>query len=164
MNIKLLAATVAALFVTPAAAQAQNIAIEANGARAQERWGAELGVGYNFRAGPITVRPIGGVLVYPGENDRYYNDTFSNGETRCRDSQNGQFARDSLCDNTAASLYGKVEATATIPLIAEIGAGARFSSDRTRIYGTAAFAILPAFKVKANVGDRYYALGLLASF
>lgn len=149
--------------LVPAAASAQ-VAIEANGARAQSRWGGELGLGYNLRAGPITFRPIGGALIYAGDNDRYDRQTLANGNTVCRDTSNGQFANRDRCGNTAVSWYAKTEATVSIPLVAEIGAGARFSSDKTRFYGTVAFPVLPALKVKGNVGQRYFAAGLLASF
>lgn len=60
--------------------------------------------------------------------------------------------------------YGKVEATYTIPLSAELGAGARISGDKSRIYATASLPLAPRIRMKANVGDRYYALGLRASF
>jgi hypothetical protein len=153
---------VSLLAALPSAASAQ-IAIEANGARAQQRWGGELGVGYDFGVGPFTLRPIAGVLIHSGDNDRYFEDDLDNGQTRCRDSSNGQFARDDLCDNTALKPYGKVEATVTVPLVAEFGAGARISSDRMRIYGTAAVNLLPKIKLKGNVGDRYVAIGLMAN-
>lgn len=146
----------------PSAASAQ-IAIEGNGARAQGRWGAELGVGYNLGVGPFTLRPIVGALIHSGDNDGFFEDDFDNGQTRCRDSSNGQFARDDLCNNTALKPYGKVEATFTVPLVAEFGAGARVSSDRMRLYGTAAVNLLPKIKLKGNIGDRYVAIGLMAS-
>lgn len=151
-------------FATPVAAQAQDFAVEGNGTRAHGLWGGELGVGYNVRFGPVTLRPIGGVFLYAGDNDRYRSEEISGGNTICRDLTNGQFADKSNCNNTAAKLYGKVEGTVAIPLVAEVGAGARFSGDRTRLYGTAAVDLLPALKLKGNVGDRYAALGLLARF
>jgi len=160
----LAAMTVFLVGALPLAANAQNIVVEGAGARAHSIWGGELGVGYNLRAGPVTLRPIGGVFLYAGDNDRFQNETFSNGNQICRDLSNGQFADDSDCNNTAAKLYGKVEGTVSVPLFAEIGAGARFSGERVRIYGTAAADIFPRIKLKANVGDRYVALGLMAGF
>jgi hypothetical protein len=67
-------------------------------------------------------------------------------------------------NDSGTKIYGKVEATYTIPLSAEIGAGARFSGDRTRIYGTASVALFPGIRLKANLGDHYYAVGLRAGF
>ena len=60
--------------------------------------------------------------------------------------------------------YGRIEATYAIPLLAEVGVGARFSSDQTRPYGTLALPLLPTLKLKANAGPRYYALGLKLGF
>ena len=153
---------VSLLAAIPSAASAQ-IAVEGNGARAQQRWGGELGIGYDVEVGPFTLRPIVGALIHSDDNDRYIEDDLDNGQTRCRDTSNGQFANDDLCDNTALKPYGKVEATVTVPLVAEFGAGARISSDRMRIYGTAAINLLPKIKLKGNVGDRYVALGLMAN-
>lgn len=126
------AALAATMLVASQGAAAQGLVIEGNGARTQGAWGAELGAGYEFAAGPITVRPGGGAFV-PLEDE--------GGDLR---------------------LYARAEATVTVPLVAELGVGARFSGDRTRLYGTAAFAILPRIKMKANVGERYVALGLMA--
>jgi len=160
----LLGAFGAAAVMLPATAQADGLLIEGNGARAHSEWGGELGVGYNVGAGGFAVRPIVGAFIYQGDNDRYYEDTFSNGQSRCRDSTNGQFADDENCNNTAVKAYAKVEATYTLLGSAEIGGGARFSSEQARLYGTVSFPLAPRIRVKANAGDRYYALGLRADF
>ena len=118
----------------PATASAQGVAIEGNLARAQGHWGGELGIGYGFRAGPITLRPIGGLLIHSDNDER------------------------------EVKPYAKAEATVTIPALAEVGAGARISGDRTRIYGTAAFDLLPKLKLKGNLGDRYAAIGIMGQF
>lgn len=152
-----------AMGYTPAVS-AKGLMVEANGARAQGEWGGEFGVGYAFGAGGFRLRPIVGVFVFAGDNDRYYTDELSNGQERCRDSNNGQFAKDSKCDNTKVKPYGKVEATYSIPLFGEVGVGARFSSSKVRAYGTAAVPLAPKIALKANVGDRYYAVGLRAGF
>lgn len=155
-------ASAAALQCAPALAN--GLTLEANGARAHGHWGAELGAGYTLSAGGFSLRPIVGAFIYRGDNDRYYDDTFSNGQTRCRDSETGQFAKDSKCDNTAVKAYGKIEATYSIPLVAEIGGGARFSSDKVRPYGTVAVPLAPRISLKGNAGPKYYALGLKAGF
>lgn len=132
MRIITKAVLAAAMCVAANGAAAQGLVIEGNGARTQGAWGAELGAGYDFTAGPITLRPGGGAFVPFGEDD---------GDVR---------------------LYARAEATVTVPLVAELGAGARFSGDRTRVYGTAAFNLLPRIKLKTNIGERYFALGLMA--
>lgn len=60
-------------------------------------------------------------------------------------------------------VYGKVEATYSVPLIATLGVGVRASEDDTTPYGTVALPIAPLFSLKGNVGDGYYALGLKLS-
>lgn len=162
-KIALLLAAVIGISTAPTA-HANGVMIEANGARAQSTWGGELGVGYNFSVAGFTIRPIGGVLIHEGDNDRYYKDTMQNGQTRCRDSSNGQFAKDSECNNMAFKAYGKVEATYTFPRSIEVGGGARFSGEKVRAYGTLSMPIAPKLRLKANGGDRYYALGLRANF
>jgi hypothetical protein len=162
---KLFRAALAFVAVVQAApVMANEVMVEANGAKAQGRWGGELGVGYSLTAGRFSLRPIVGAFIYKGDNDRYYKDTFSNGQTRCRDGETGQFAKDSECNNVAVKAYGKIEATYSIPATVEIGGGARFSGDKVRPYGTMALPLGPKVRVKANGGPKYYALGLAAGF
>jgi hypothetical protein len=61
-------------------------------------------------------------------------------------------------------LYGRVEAAYTIPLFATIGAGVRFSGDNTRPYATLAMPLIPKLRAKANVGPKYYAVGLTLGY
>ncbi|MBA4090334.1 MAG: hypothetical protein C0494_07065 [Sphingobium sp.] len=61
-------------------------------------------------------------------------------------------------------LYGRVEAAYTIPLSATIGAGARFSGDNIRPYATLAMPLIPKLRAKANVGPKYYAVGLTIGY
>ena len=118
----------------PAGANAEGVAIEGNLARAQGHWGGELGAGYGFGVGPITLRPIGGLLIHSDNDER------------------------------EVKPYAKAEATVTIPALAELGAGARISGDRTRIFGTAAFDLFPKLKLKGNLGDHYVAIGIMGQF
>lgn len=154
----------AALAIQCVPASANGIMLEANGARAQGRWGGELGLGYSLSAGGFSLRPIAGAFLHRGDNDRYYMDRFSNGQERCRDSETGRFAKDSECDNLAVKAYAKIEATYSIPLVAEVGGGARFSGDKVRPYGTVAVPLAPKISLKGNAGPKYYALGLKAGF
>lgn len=61
-------------------------------------------------------------------------------------------------------LYGRVEATYSLPVSATIGAGVRFSGDNTRPYATVAMPILPKLRAKGNVGPKYYAIGLTLGY
>lgn len=61
-------------------------------------------------------------------------------------------------------LYGRVEATYSLPAFATIGAGVRFSGDNTRPYATVALPLVPKLRVKGNVGPKYYAMGLTLGY
>lgn len=155
----------AVMAVAPiASVQAKGFGGEALGTRAQGEWGGELGVGYNAQLGPIAIRPIGGIFVHKGDNDRYYDDTFSNGQSRCRDGQTGQFASDSKCTNIAVDWYAKAEVAYIASAVFELGGGARFSSEKVRPYGMAAFRLNPTLKLKGSGGPHYYSLGISAGF
>lgn len=67
----------------------------------------------------------------------------------------GVFLRDG-----GTRLYGRVEATYTIPLSLTLGAGVRVSGDNVRPYGTVAMPLIPMLKLKGNVGPKYYGVGL----
>jgi hypothetical protein len=73
------------------------------------------------------LRLLGAVDVFvPEADDRYYRDTFSNGQSRCRDSVTGQFASDSKCG--AALAFGAIRAEVLLPVLdtgIEIGPGFR---------------------------------------
>ncbi|WP_230770211.1 hypothetical protein [Sphingomonas sp. Leaf4] len=162
MNRLLGIALAAAAFGCAAPASAQ-VVLEANGARADGRWGGELGVGYDFSILPgLRVTPAVGALIYAEDNGRYY--FYDNGGSEaCRDSTNGRYADKELCSNTRLRAYGRVEATYSVPLVATFGVGARIS-DEVVPYGTVAFPIAPKINLKGNVGDGYYAAGLRLSF
>ncbi len=61
-------------------------------------------------------------------------------------------------------LYGRVEATYSIPLSVTLGAGARVSSDEIRPYATLAMPLLPKLAVKGNAGPHYYTVGLTLGY
>ncbi|MEC3909962.1 hypothetical protein U5A82_05585 [Sphingobium sp. CR2-8] len=66
--------------------------------------------------------------------------------------------------NGDTKLYGRVEAAYSIPLFATIGAGVRVSGDNTRPYATLALPVFPKLRAKANVGPKYYAVGLTLGY
>ncbi|MBB3347764.1 hypothetical protein [Sphingomonas sp. BK069] len=145
-----------ALLSAPAAAQ---LTAEANGARAEDHWGGELGVGYGLGAAGFKLTPMVGAFLYAGDTDRYVRDD-NGSNARCRDSATGRYADDDRCDKTVVKPYAKLEATYAIPLVATLGAGLRVSEADTTPYGTVAFTLAPLVKLKGNVGAGYYALGL----
>jgi hypothetical protein len=153
------AVAAAALYAVPASAQ---IGLEANGARSEEQWGGELGIGYAVHAGPLSLRAAGGAFIYQGDSGPYYLDS-NGGNERCRDSRNGQYADTSECDGTKAKAYGRVEGLFNIPGGFSFGAGARISNE-VRPYGTLAFALGPKLKLKGNAGPHYFAAGVTLGF
>ncbi|PZU61036.1 MAG: hypothetical protein DI547_00930 [Sphingobium sp.] len=62
------------------------------------------------------------------------------------------------------SFYAKGEVTYTIPAFAEVGGGVRLSGDKARLYGTASVPLAPFLRLKGNVGDHYYGVGLRVGF
>lgn len=59
-----------------------------------------------------------------------------------------------------AKLYGRVEASYTLPASLTIGAGLRVSGDNTRPYATVAMPVIPMLRIKGNVAPKYYGVGL----
>lgn len=115
-------------------AQANGLVAEANLARWHGDWGGELGAGYAFEAAGFTLRPMAGVML---QDDG---------------------------DGTGTKLYGKIEASYTLPASVELGLGARLSGDRTRSYALVSLPLAPKIRVKGNVGDGYFALGARLDF
>lgn len=156
-----LAASVA--FTSTSAVAASGVVVEANGAHAQDRWGGELGVGYGFGTGGFKLRPLIGAFIIKGDNDRYYTDEFDNGQSQCRDSETGQFAKETNCTNLDLKPYARIEGTYSIPSFAEVGGGVRLSAEKVAPYGTIAFSSSKV-RIKANVGPGYCASGLQFGF
>lgn len=63
-----------ALLAMPATAQAKGLGVEATGGKTDGDWGAELGASYSFGLGPVTLRPVAGVLVAAedGRSNSFY--------------------------------------------------------------------------------------------
>ncbi len=164
MLLKLFLSAVAlAALLSAGSANAHSWAIELNAAKVDDLKGAELGLGYNWTAGGFRLTPVVGALIYKGDNDRYSNQTLSNGNTVCRDHSNGQFAKKENCDNTAAKAYGKVEAAYRFGKTFELGGGVRVS-DQTTPYGTVAAYFSDQLAVKGFAGKDYYGAGLALTF
>ena len=92
------------------------------------------------------------MFIYDRDNDGYSLE--AGGDLLCRDRDTGQNVDENLCDERATKIYGRVEATFTLPLAgASIGTGARLTSGSLRPYGTAAVPLLPMLNLKGNVGS-----------
>jgi len=162
-KISLIAVAAVICAISAGQSHAQNWVVELNYANVDDTSGAELGFGRDFGNSRFRVTPQLGLFVYQGDNDRYYIDTFSNGTERCRDSQTGQFADDSRCNNSETKAYGKLEGAVTLGQSWELGIGARFSDDTTP-YGLITKKFSGNGLVKAFAGEDYYAVGFGLKF
>lgn len=137
-----------ALLCAPLAAQAQAIAVprpykfnlSGGFTFAQPKSGLMVNGGFSAATNRAwaTLLPIELTFV-PGTADpRYYQDTFSNGQTRCRDSQTGQFASNTKCQAPIGIKYsGALEANVQPSLHHPIFVGAGFHAGYARTaYGT----------------------------
>ena len=153
------AAAAFSIFAGPEAASAQGLVIDAAGARAEERWGVEGSVGYRIGTLGFAITPSVGAFVTRSDEQRYVEHPDPSGGTQCIDTRDGDSVRDIRCENADVRPFARVEATYSVPLIAEIGLGVRIGKD-TQPYGTVAFPVFPAVKLKGNAGPDYVALGL----
>ena len=145
---------------SPAAAQ---VSVDASVAKEDGDWGGEIGANYAVvQSGGFAITPGVGVFVHDDNDPRYFEDE-DGANSGCRDGRTGDFVKDSKCDDTSVSFYGKVEATYTIPMSLTLGVGARIDDD-VRPYGTVSYPLLPLLNVKGNLGDGYFAAGLQAKF
>lgn len=71
----------------------------------------------------------------------------------------GVFLRDG-----SARIYGRVEATYSVPASMTIGAGVRLSGDDPRPYATIGMPVLPSVLVKGNAGPKYVAVGFTIGY
>ncbi len=156
---------VAAAMVLAASPAAAQVALEANVARSEGQWGGELGAGYSvISIGGFRITPAVGVFLSDGDDDRYVLDNAAT-PPECRRADSGKIVSDKRCDSDSTRLYGRVEATFTLPVAGvSAGTGARLMSGKLRPYGTLAMPLMPLLNVKANAGPKYLAAGLQARF
>lgn len=154
-----LATAVAAAVAGPASAQ---VSLEANAARSEGHWGGELGAGFTvISIDGFRITPGAGLFLFDGREEGYALEA----DARCVDEVTGERAPSALCDDLASKLYGRVEATYTIPVAGiTAGFGGRFMSGDLRPYGTLSVPLAPRLSLKGNVGPKYYAAGLNARF
>jgi hypothetical protein len=106
------------------------------------------------------------VTMYPGDTGPYYRDYFDNGQSRCRDSRNGQFADDLNCVAIDVKYAYSVDALLMLPGTSGrtpvfVGAGRRFARDGfDQWFGSAGVAWIPVQSrliviARGNFGDSY---------
>lgn len=115
--------------------------------------GGEVALGYRYEAASgtaIALHPLQGVIYSTGAPEGYREETFSNGQTVCRDLSNGQFAKKSNCEDGLGFEYTpSAELTQRLGTKISIGAGYR-GGDKASVYGVLQ---VYAFKV-VHIGIR----------
>jgi hypothetical protein len=97
--------------------------------RSESESGIGIAGGASFRWWRFVSFGMADFTIAPKPGDsRYYMDTFSNGQRRCRDTTNGQFANTELCSGSAKTITAgmfdaNIIAAPKIPVM--IGAGYR---------------------------------------
>src|SRR5690606_30472225 len=135
--MKSLAIAAAAAVLLTAAPAAAQVALEANVAKSEGDWGAELGAGVSvISVGGVRITPGGGVVLADRDDDRYFLDSSAT-PAGCRDTETGNIVSDKRCDPDSTRLYPRAEATFDVPL-AGISArtGAPVMSGNWHAYGT----------------------------
>lgn len=147
------AAFAAAFLAAPAAAQ---IGIEGNLAEVDGEFGGELGVTYDlFDSAGFTLRSGAGAFIFDEEDS-------DAGNRVCRETVDGNLVGSSDCDGTSVNAYGRLELTYDLPILS-VGGGLRLG-DELNPYVTLAGSLAPFVKLKANLGDDYYAGGITVGF
>lgn len=103
--------------------------------------------------------------LYPDEDSPYYRDQLDNGDSRCRDSRNGQFADDANC-GPAVTFAVRGEATAFVPRKSPFFLGGGYRLGELSVpYGTAGWEFRrsgssAAGFLRTEVGERYVQIEL----
>ena len=125
--------------------------------------GAEIQLGYRkqFSAFGVNILPLTGIW-YQKDDSRYREETFSNGNTVCRDRTNGQFADDEKCGASfsyafiASTDYALSEAMA-------IGAGVRIGKD-SDAFLSARIKVGQSLSLLVQGGGKYVSASLALGF
>lgn len=158
--MRLVGALTLALIGVSSAVSAQQVGgavLELGYAEVADKPGFEFGAGYRLGYSNVAVSGIIGGFVHESEDDRYYYDSSVD---RCRDSTNGQFAKDEECGSDV-SAYAKLELIASFgPL--DVGAGYRFAEENEQPYATVEYEFSENFAAKLSGGEDY--IGVAVAF
>lgn len=151
----------AVLASSPASAR---LMAEANVAKSEGQWGGEFGAGYSIiDIDGFKITPAGGVFIYDRDTSGLIKDSSST--TGCVVEATGAPVKENRCDSTATKLYGRIEASYSLPVMGlTVGTGARLFSGKLRPYGTVSMPLVPMIHAKANAGPKYVSAGLQARF
>lgn len=139
------------------------------GVKDDEHDGGRLTLGGALRIGPLVLEfnPLD-LAISPGDTYPYYRDTFSNGQSRCRNGSNGQFASDESCIAFDVSYFKSFGAGIVVPRSPVfVGFGRRFNDAANPWFGSG--GVMAFFNedrffgfARVEVGKSY--IGGLAAF
>lgn len=120
--------------------------------------GAELAFGYRYETSSgtsISLHALQGVIYSTGAPDGFRKETFSNGQTVCRDLSNGQFSEKENCQSGFGFEYTpSAEVAQRITSSFSIGAGYR-AGDAVGAYGAIHIQAFKVAHIVARVGPEY---------
>lgn len=130
-----------------------------------KRTGAEVSVGYVFRAANLYLAPSIGAFIFQGDNNRYQLQTQGNGTEVCRDLTNGQYSKKANCDNTRVTAYGNLEGGIRLgdDQMWAAGIGARVQ-DKALAYAVVHYGRPGGPNLRVAAGKDYGALGVTFGF
>jgi len=139
------------------------VTIGGGGTKDDEASGGALTFGAGVKTGPLFVTfTAADLILAPGDTFPYVKDTFDNGQTRCRNTLNGQFADDTNCVAVDVSYAFSLDGQIFIPRTpVAVGMGVRFGPhDRNIWFGSAGwYWEAPSRRwnvtVKGQFGDDY---------
>jgi hypothetical protein len=129
---------------------------------------AALDVKYNNLSASLEIIDVS---ITQGQNSGFYRDTFANGQSRCRNSSNGQFATNSSCSATGIStgFFRTLDATYEVPISENnnsiiAGIGTSLNEDNGGFYGVLGYRASQGFNVKAKIGTNKTDIRLVGFF
>jgi hypothetical protein len=123
--------------------------------------GLALTAGLGLRAGPFLMAlNVMDVTLSRGDTGPYYVDEFSNGQSRCRNGDNGQFASDSKCVAIDTDYAASADLNLLVPgTPLFLGGGGRIGGDDDLWYGSIGAAWGSSSRrlwvLRGNVGKDY---------
>ncbi|MEZ5953020.1 MAG: hypothetical protein R3C13_01820 [Hyphomonas sp.] len=128
------------------------------------RTGVELEIGARYKVLPVVELGFSpaNLVFYENTDDQYYDDTFSNGQDRCRDSSNGRFVDDAYCAPDVA-WRGTVTGESDLGDKLSIGGGYLFG-DQQAGFGSLRYNAGDHFSIVGRGGEDYATVALVLNW
>jgi|JI9StandDraft_2_1071091.scaffolds.fasta_scaffold118825_1 hypothetical protein len=134
------------------------------GGSLEGRTGVEVELGVKFQ--PVRWIEFGfspaNLVLFENEDDQYESQSFSNGNTVCRDLSNGQFADESHC---APDVSWRGTATGEFNLGDHLSLGGGYLfGEQDAAFGSLRYNFNDTFSLLGRAGDEYASVALVAHF